>query len=177
MRYPAVRIDLRVTNLRVDLVAERFDLAIRASLGKQADSTLTARRLDLGPVGFYASPSYVARRGQPRDFGDAKHEWVLMPAMRTLLRVPKALQPRVQVDDLLTLRNLLREGAGVGALPQFVTERDVAEGRLERVRLPPMLPAAGLSIVYPSSGQVPRKVTAFRDFVVERIKARPLSAS
>ena len=44
-RYPEVHVDLRVTNLRVDLVAEGFDLAIRVAT-KMKDSTLTARRLD-----------------------------------------------------------------------------------------------------------------------------------
>lgn len=173
IRFPDVRVDLRVTNLRVDLVAERFDLAIRASLGRMASSTLTARRLNLGALRFYASPSYLARRGEPRTFGDPKHEWIVMPAMLRLVRVPKGFSPRVLVDDVLTQRDLVRDGAGVGLLPGFVTEPYVAEGRLQPVMPGHALGAANISIVYPSSGQVPRKVTAFRDFLIERLKARP----
>jgi hypothetical protein len=30
-------------------------------------------------------------------------------------------------------------------------------------------------LLYSSSGQVPRKVTAFRDFVIERLKKAPLN--
>jgi len=175
LRYPGVRVDLRVSNARVDLVAERFDLAIRALVGKQADSTLTVRRLGVGVGGFYASPSYLARRGEPETFGDPQHAWVLLPGMLRLLHPPKDFRPRILVDDLLTLRNLVSEGAGIGLLPSFVAERYVAEGRLQAVALPSPLGAATLAIVYPSSGQVPRKVIAFRDFVIERLKARPLA--
>jgi DNA-binding transcriptional LysR family regulator len=176
VRYPEVRVDIQVSNAKVDLVAEGFDLAIRASPGKLADSRLTARRLQMGAAGFYASPSYLARRGEPRAFGDPKHEWVVMPAMLPFLRAPKTLRPRVLVGDMLTLRNLLGEGAGVGFLPRFVAEPYVAEGRLKATALGHAMSAANLTIVYPSSGQVPRKVAAFRDFVVERLKARPLGA-
>jgi DNA-binding transcriptional LysR family regulator len=176
VRFPDVRIDIRVSNARFDLVAERFDLAIRGSLGESADSTLTARRLNIGAGGFYASPSYVARRGEPRAFGEPKHEWLVMPAMLKRLRPPRDFRPRVVVDDILTLRNLVRDGAGVGLLPRFVTEPYVAEGRLVAIMPSHTLGNTHhLSIVYPSSGQVPRKVTAFRDFLVERlkVKARP----
>jgi DNA-binding transcriptional LysR family regulator len=176
VRFPEVRVDVRVTNLRVDLVAERFDLAIRASLGKMASSTLKARRLNLGAVGFYASPSYLARRGEPRAFGEPKHDWVLMPAMLPLVKAPKELRPRVLVDDMLTLRSLVRDGVGIGLLPRFVTERHVARGQLQAILPKLSLGAANISILYPSSGQVPRKVTAFRDFLVERLKAKPLAA-
>ena len=176
IRFPEVRMDIRVSNARIDLVAERFDLAIRASIGKLADSALTARRLNMGGIAYYASPSYVARRGEPRALGDPNHEWVVMAAMLKFLRTPKDFRPRVFVDDILTLRNLVRDGAGVGLLPQFVTEPYVAQGHLQRIMPSQALSAARHRIVYPSSGQVPRKVTAFRDFLVERVKARPLAA-
>jgi hypothetical protein len=99
-----------------------------------------------------------------------------MPAMLKLVRPPKEFRPRVVVDDILTLRNLVADGVGVGLLPRFVTEPHVAEGRLQAIMPSHTLGSTHLSLVYPSSGQVPRKVTAFRDFLVERLKARPLVA-
>jgi DNA-binding transcriptional LysR family regulator len=96
--------------------------------------------------------------------------------MLKLLRPPKDFRPRVVVDDMLTLRNLVRDGVGVGLLPAFVTGPYVAEGRLQAILPSQTFGSTHLSIVYPSSGQVPRKVTAFRDFLLERLKARPLAA-
>ena len=89
----AVRFDVRLTNAKVDLVAEGFDLAIRAAPGRLADSTLTARWLCRPSVGFYAAPSYLARRGEPREVGDPAHEWVVFGPLRGLLKAPPSFAP------------------------------------------------------------------------------------
>ncbi|MDB4979459.1 MAG: hypothetical protein JWM82_211 [Myxococcales bacterium] len=61
--------------------------------------------------------------------------------------------------------------ADVATHPQHVAELDV-EVR-ERLEQPLTAFVAGDD---PSSGQVPRKVTAFRDFLVERLNVKPLAA-
>jgi len=66
MRYPTISLDVRLSPRVVDLVAEGFDLALRVSQGKRADSSLVARRLSAVEFGLFASPSYVARRGTVR---------------------------------------------------------------------------------------------------------------
>jgi DNA-binding transcriptional LysR family regulator len=72
------------------------------------------------------------------------------------------------------VRDALRSGAGIGQLPTFVAEPDVAAGSLVRI-LPRHEQLAGyLHIVSPAARHVPRKVTAFRDLVLELLKARPL---
>jgi DNA-binding transcriptional LysR family regulator len=174
-RYPNVRFDLRLTNARVDLVAEGFDLAIRAGAGTMKDSTLTVRRLGAGHGGFYAAPSYLARRGAPKLPGDPKHDWVMHPHLLRLLKVSRAAV-RFVCDDFFTIRGLLRDGAGVGLLPTFVADPYVRDGSLESVSVAgePRPMGGFLLLLYPSSGQVPRKVTAFRDFLVERLKRTPL---
>jgi DNA-binding transcriptional LysR family regulator len=175
LRHPAISFDVRLTNLRVDLVAEGFDLAIRASSAPLKDSTLTVRKLGSTEIRYYAAPSYLARRGEPRELGEPRHEWVILPAMLRLMRAPRGFRPRFASDDFFLIRDLLREGAGIGALPAFVAEPFLGDGTLvpvlagERLRTP-----GGYFLLYPSSGQVPRKVTAFRDFLVERLKTRPI---
>lgn len=172
VRYPKVSFDVRVSNQQLDVVGERFDVAVRASVGSLKDSTLKTRALGLGAMGFYAAPAYLARRGEPKSFGDPKHDWVSLPSSVSLLESPKDFRPRLIVDDMLTLRNLLREEAGVGLLPHFVTEEYVREGRLKPTLTSHKITAASFHLLYPSSGQVPRKVSAFRDFVVERLSPR-----
>ena len=176
-RYPSVRCDLHLSNTMVDLVAERFDLAIRAMPPrKMPDSTLTVRKLGRTGVGVYASPSYVGRRGMPTTLGAAKHEWVVMPSTLSLMfhDIP-GFAPRMLANDVLAIRGLLLEGLGVGVLPRFVAEPCVLDGTLVRV-LPnvPLLDSVGLVLAYPSSGQVPRKVSAFRDFLIEQVRSRRL---
>src|SRR5690606_5663439 len=65
-RYPAVELELDLSPRRVDLIAERFDLAIRIAARLPDDSTLVARRLAVIEHGLYASCAYLARAGVPQ---------------------------------------------------------------------------------------------------------------
>lgn len=172
-RYPEVRVDLRMTNAVVDLVAEGFDVAIRA-VGKMKDSTLTMRRLGMGTGGWFAAPSYLARRGKPKKVGEEGHDWILHPALRTLLKLPPQISYRFFCDDMLMARSLAREGAGICLLPAFVAAPYVSEGLLQAVPLGEQSPIkTELALIYPSSGQVPRKITAFRDVLLEALSPSP----
>lgn len=173
-RYPQIGFDVRLSNDRVDLVAGGFDLAIRASAARMKDSSLTIRRLGAARGDFYAAPSYLARRGKPKLLGDPKHDWIMHPNLISGWRLP-AKAVRFLCDDFLLVRNLVSQGAGVGLLPRFVADAYVRDGSLEMVPVGngPALGAAFV-LLYPSSGQVPRKVTAFRDFLIERLKKAPL---
>lgn len=169
LRYPQVRVDMRLTNAVVDLVADGFDLAIRSVSSLTQDSTLTMRRLGIGRPSWYAAPNYLLRRGRPKELGDPRHDWILHPAVRAGLKFPKDTPSRFLCDDMLFIRNLAREGSGICLLPGFVGAPDVREGLLEKVPLPDALNArkVDLALIYPSSGQIARKVTAFRDLLFE----------
>jgi DNA-binding transcriptional LysR family regulator len=96
---------------------------------------------------------------------------VLHPAVARLF---KLRTPPVQflVNDFVLARELLREGVGVGVLPSFVARTYVREGLLEEVPFGKGAERLGeLVLLYPSSGQTPKKVTAFRDFLVEALRA------
>lgn len=58
-QYPNVTIDLQLTNRRVDLIEEGFDLAIR--VGHIEDSSLIARTLYQIRLKLFASPDYLNR--------------------------------------------------------------------------------------------------------------------
>jgi DNA-binding transcriptional LysR family regulator len=64
-RYPQVRLQLDLSARRVDLIAERFDIAIRAAAQLPDDNTLVARRLTTQQSGLYASPDYLQENGIP----------------------------------------------------------------------------------------------------------------
>jgi DNA-binding transcriptional LysR family regulator len=183
-RYPAVSVDLHLTGRLVDLVAEGFDVALRVAATLR-DSTLVVRKAAPIVLQVYASPLYLARRGTPRAEADlAAHEWVVFRSGPQKLRVaaprgeaPPGTSGRIVCDDLLFVRDAVRSGAGLGWLPTFVAAPDVEAGTLTRV-LPRLERAAGaLHVVTPAARHVPRKVTAFRDLVLEHLKARaPASA-
>jgi DNA-binding transcriptional LysR family regulator len=178
-RYPSVSVSLHLTGRVVDLVGEGFDVALRVA-ARLADSTLVVRRVAPVVVQLFASPLYLARRGTPRSEADlAGHDFVEFQSGPQRLRMaPLAAAPeapprgRIVADDLLFVRDAVRAGAGLGQLPSFVAEPDVLAGALVRV-LPRHERISGhLHVVTPAAKQVPRKVTAFRDLVVELLRAR-----
>jgi DNA-binding transcriptional LysR family regulator len=178
-RYPAVSVDLHLSGRVVDLVAEGFDVALRVA-SKLEDSSLVARRIAPISTHLYASPLYLARRGAPRVEADlAEHEWVAFRSGPQRLRLagPReatGVEPRARVvcDDLLFVRDALRAGAGIGLLPSFIAEPDVVAGTLVRV-LPRFERQAGtIYFVTPAAKHVPRKVTAFRDLILELHRTR-----
>lgn len=177
-RYPAVSVDVHLTGRVVDLVAEGFDVALRVA-ARLADSSLVVRRAAPIQLHLYASPLYLARRGTPRGEAElAAHDSVVFRGGPQNLRVtgprpPAGARPaRIVCDDLLFVRDAVRSGAGIGLLPTFVAEADVLAGRLVRILPRFERPAGYLHIVTPAAKHVPRKVTAFRELVVELLKTR-----
>lgn len=69
-RYPKIQLELDVSPRRVDLQAERFDLAVRIARQLPDDATLVARPLTELRHGLYASPAYLASHGAPETPAD-----------------------------------------------------------------------------------------------------------
>jgi DNA-binding transcriptional LysR family regulator len=81
VRYPEVRLELDLSPRRVDLIAERFDIALRGAQRLPDDSTLVARKLADFQHGLYASPDYLARHGAPDHPDDLhRHACLLLTA-------------------------------------------------------------------------------------------------
>jgi DNA-binding transcriptional LysR family regulator len=174
--YPRVRVDADLSNRRIDLVAEGFDVALRASPGSERDSSLIMRRVIAAELRCYASPAYLARRGTPRTVGAADHDWIGLPGMFRHAKLPATLQPRIVGNDVLFVREAARAGAGVGLLPTLVAEPLVATGSLVPVLPRVRFDGGALVLLYPRAGPLPRKVAAFRDILVAALGDRRRSA-
>jgi DNA-binding transcriptional LysR family regulator len=80
---------------------------------------------------------------------------------------------RVTGNDFAFIRSALRAGAGIGTLPSFPTAVDQWAEGLVRVLPGWSRPAGNLYFIYPAARHVPKRVLAFRDFVLESF-GRPL---
>ena len=78
---------------------------------------------------------------------------------------------RIGGDDFSFVRAIVLAGGGIGLLPHLNSATDEANGRL--VRLLPALHVRGatLYLVYPSAKNIPARVIAFRDFIVDAFRA------
>jgi DNA-binding transcriptional LysR family regulator len=172
-RYPLVSVDVWLTSRAVDIVREGFDFAIRGAAGPLADSSLVARTLAPAELHLYASPSYLARCGTPRAASElASHDMVAFRGWKHQRELASAMRgARVVCDDFLFMRAALVGGAGIGFLPPFVARDDVGAGTLVRV-LPKVTHGGGrLILLYANTKQMPKRLSAFRDFFVEMFAA------
>jgi DNA-binding transcriptional LysR family regulator len=183
-RHPKVQLDLVLTSRRVDLVAEGFDLALRA--GRLADSSLVVRRLGTTDLGLFASPAYLRRAGRPRRVADlAGHAFVLYgsPHERTHLRLggpageeAVKIDGPLVVDDLSFLADAVAAGVGIGLMPEvyfgWLWKGGRRAPRRDFVRVLPDhgVTGAELSLVSPPTAYEPTRVALLRDFLAERLR-------
>ena len=181
-RYPQVQVEVQLSNTVTDLVRGGVDLALRVSRGGLRDSTLVAQRVGDVAIQVYAARSYLARRGTPKTPEELQsQDWVIYRGMLPLqLRNGAStrairVEPRISSDDMLFVREALKAGAGIGALPSFVADPEVASGALERVLPRWRMQRGTVYLVRPAGSHVAPKVAAFRDLLKEILRQRPLA--
>jgi DNA-binding transcriptional LysR family regulator len=167
-KHPQMEVDLVVTNRVLDLVVDGIDLAIRA--GPLRDSSLIAKRFDLGYFALWASPDYLAKHAAPRHpkelpqhnclrFSRFKNEGFRLTNGKENVHIP--VSGAAIADDFETLRSLAALGAGVALLPSFLCAEKSQQDKL--IRLLPQWRGdrVSISLVYPAQRFVPAKVRAF----------------
>jgi DNA-binding transcriptional LysR family regulator len=176
-RYPNVRLRMDLRDQLVDLVSEKFDLAIRIS-GRLTDATLVQRRLC--PIRFVvcAAPSYLERRGVPRNTADLeRHNCLGVGASPWHPMLPRGRAVRLQgdlfVDNGDALRRVACLGHGIVCLPTYLVGDDLRAGRLMRILPDALELEASLFAIYPHSRHPSPKVRALIDFLAESLGPEP----
>jgi DNA-binding transcriptional LysR family regulator len=180
-RYPATQVELHFGHELVDLVKDGFDLALRFLARPARSSTLVARKVGTVFVQLYAAPAYLARRQPPHSPAELRdYDWVSFTGSRGMVELVRhrdlrAVKARVTCHDPFFAREVLRTGGGIGALPSFLADGDVAAGTLVRVLPRWLLRTGTVLMVQPSRQHVPRKVTAFAELLLEMLRQRPMA--
>lgn len=171
-RYPDVRVELDLSARRVDLLAERFDLAVRIAGQLPDDSTLVARKLCDMSVHLYASAAYLRQFGLPNEPSDLMSH----ACLRLISSGGESLAWRLQStsaswEGLPTgplssnspalQRELAVHGMGIVALADVLVAQEVLEGRLQRVLPDWSLPKLAAWCVTPGRRLLPVKTRAF----------------
>jgi DNA-binding transcriptional LysR family regulator len=176
-RYPKLRVRVDLTDRMVDLVRERFDLAIRIT-GRPTDEALVQRRLC--PIRFVvcAAPAYLERHGVPRDAGELERHnclgvgaspWHLVLSRERAAR----LHGDLYVDNGDALRRVAVLGHGIVCLPTYLVGEDLSGGRLVRILPGELELEASAFALYPQSRHVSPKLRALIDHLVEELGPEP----
>lgn len=183
--YPAIRIDLEMTDAFVDLVEEGVDLAIR--IGELQDSNLVARRLAPNRRVICASPGYLERAGVPQAPEDlSQHDCLIYKRHqnRAVWRLRAAGQIHeievsgsLQANNADALHAVALGGLGLAILPCWLVGPDIQQGALEIVlpgyQVSPAALDTHIFAVFPHSRHLSPKVRALVDFLVTRFGPKP----
>jgi DNA-binding transcriptional LysR family regulator len=175
--YPAISIDLHLSDQLIDLVGGGFDLALR--IAALADSSMVARQLCRVRRLLVGSPEYFKsheRPSHPRHLSEhACLGYSYLPSGDTWrFTAPSGEECAVTVGGPLVANNAdalmpaLRAGLGIAVQPEFLVWRDLREGHLEAVMTDWSAPPIALNIVTPAGRPRPSKVVVLIDFLSHR---------
>lgn len=172
-QHPRVSVDLVTEGRLVDIVAEGFDLGVRAA-------HLVPRDMIAVPIGppqrkaVVATPAFLDKHGRPSTPADL----LRYPCIR--IRLPNgALYPwpferdgevlRIDVDGQLTLdesslaKTAVQEGVALGLFMELDVLEEIETGQFERVLLDWTPPEGPLCLYYPNRRNPSATLRAFID--------------
>ena len=178
-RYPKIDVELELNDKKIDIVADGYDIAIRASK-EQLDSSLISRRILMSRGVTLAAPGYLQKYGTPKTLQDlSSHKTISYSHLK---------QPEIwtyqtvegnKVDIPVNCRFISNSpemelalcvaGQGITRLPAFNLDDELDTGKL--VELFPELPNIdiGVYLIYPSRKHMSSKVRHFIDFVMQEL--------
>lgn len=176
-RYPALSLELWLTERYVDLVAEGVDVAIR--MGELRDSSLIAKSLGTIQWALFASPAYLQQAApinSPVELAQhpcvqftpmGRHHWELQRGTNQI-RVP--LPGQVLVNNIGVVKTMAESGQGVALLPTFICQAAVRQAGLQRLLPEWRGQADAVHLVYPKQRFMPPKLRGFIDLAVTALK-------
>ncbi|USG62392.1 LysR family transcriptional regulator [Sneathiella marina] len=175
--YPEITVNLILADRELDLGMREADIAIRLRAPVQPD--LIQRKLMTVNHHLYASPDFLKKHGTPSTiedvidfnlivYGDeaptniANVNWV----MKELSELGKEIVPVFKVNNVYGLLLAVQSGLGIASLPDYIVQ-----GHSNVVRILPDMggPSFDSYYVYPEELRKSKRVTIFRDFLIQKV--------
>jgi DNA-binding transcriptional LysR family regulator len=176
MDHPALKVEVQFGDRLVDLIGDRFDLAVRMH-SPGTGVGLVSRRIAREETIVCASPRYLRARGAPRvleelhshhaityAFADRPETW-RFPAPDG--RIEETTPPsRICLGDLEAIANAAVDGLGLAWLPTWLVGERLRNGELQRVlpRVPALI--SDVHVVWVRSSHLPSRIRAAIDALV-----------
>jgi DNA-binding transcriptional LysR family regulator len=180
--HPDIYFDIDFNDRRTDLIEEGFDLAIR--IAHLEDSNLIARKLAQSNIILSASPSYLAKHGEPKTPADLQQGHVKLHydnspdvwsfkeanSKKITVKVPKA----ITANNGTYLCEAAIDGVGLIYTPDFICYKAIKLGQLK-----PLLAdfTADIKIpiyaVYPQNRHLSQRVRSLVDFLAQYFGEQP----
>jgi DNA-binding transcriptional LysR family regulator len=174
-KYPQIQVDIMLDDHIADMVAERFDVAIRG--GRLPDSSMVAKKIYPLRFGLYASPAYLKRYGEPANTDDLAnhnclqfrfgstgkiHDWEL--EYRGDLFTPM-VNGNLILSDPEAMANACIAGLGIARLSQLIVKMHPQGKSLKQLLSDHKWAEHEMYVCYPSRKYAPLKTRVFVDYL------------
>ncbi len=182
--HPKVKLELDASDRHVDLLKERFDLALRAHVKIEDSSGLVARELGQARRVLVASPALLDAIGRPEvpedlsardtigrlsDVHDGQARWALNDSQGRAAIVPHVA--RLSSDDLRMQLEAAIHGVGIALLPEPIVSGSVRNGILEVVLPQWSATAHVIHLLYPPPRGMLPSVRSLIDYLTLHLPA------
>lgn len=179
VRYPQVDLEVDLNDRKVDLIADGFDVLVRAS-AQLEDSSLISRKIMCSEGVTIAAPSYLEKHGTPTHPSELvnhqcitysnlpnPNQWVFVDKQgnEEIVFVPEKFQTNSSSLEVA----MCKAGLGITRLPKFIFGNELETGELvelftdyERIKI-------DVFTIYPSRKHMSSKVRAFIDFIANQL--------
>lgn len=177
--WPDVQVEMSFSDRLADLVDEGFDLAVRMGV-TAPDTRLVSRVVAKYQTVLCASPTYLAKHGEPRDVDaltghdcllfssrNQKQSWRLRDDQGIWVKAMG--RSRLRLDNGEAIRDAALSGLGIAYLPDFLVNEELATGRLKQVLTGVEGEEVRIVTLYPNKRLLEPRVRRFIDLMVEEL--------
>lgn len=177
--YPKVNLIIESTDREVNLIEERFDLALRARPQIDDAAGLVAKNVGGARRILVASPAYIAQNGCPEtpedlskldtlcrmvDIFDGKGRWELASSSFEKATVHHA--PRLISNDVRLQLEAATHGIGIALLPEPIVAESIRNGQLRHIFKQWAASANIVHLLYPSPRGMLPSVRSLIDYLM-----------
>lgn len=181
-QHPNVSVDLRLSDVQIDLVHEAVDIAIR--LGPLADSSMLHKPIGNSRRMLVASRAYLEEHGRPQGPDDLRHHQTIrmsnVAGSDMLVLHPREGRPcsipfdgRLLVDHGLAAREALMQRRGIASAHVWLVDDLLQAGAVEQI-LPDYAPEpVPLSILFVPGRARIKRIRSLIDTISATLKSLP----
>ncbi|WP_085299365.1 LysR family transcriptional regulator [Cognaticolwellia mytili] len=172
-QHSEVQVSAYLSNQKVDMIEQGFDLAIR--LGKLADSTLMAKKLGSRTNYLCASPQYLEKYGMPHSLSELSDHSCLLGTLDYWRFKVAGKEKTIKVKGSLRYNNgtgltdAALKGLGIVQLPDYYVKGFIAQGKLLPLLSQFQEADEGIWAVYPHNRQLSPKIRALVDYLSKHL--------
>jgi len=181
-RYPEVQLDLCLTEDKIDLVAEGFDLAVQ--VGGAMDSSLRISRLFSLHRPLVAAPALIERFGMPKHPRDLEPWPKLIPSHVPWGNDWEFTRPgeepvmihaegHFRINNTEAMIPTLLAGLGIALIPEFFIWEQMERGMLVELLSDWGTPEGPIFVVTPPGRARPARVRVLLEFLKARFAGQP----